>query len=352
MKIGTAEAIGGEVVYGSLEVTELPTGQTEQIPIVIVDGDEPGPTVWVTAGIHPDEITGIAVAQDFIDWLTETPLAGTVVCAPVLNPAGLRVNQRTSYYHDHDPNRYFGREDADGGLAPRVQELIDGRLYESIVETADAVVALHTSRPATHPYTIRSRVPYGECRDEAAAADLSDRVDAIATAFGLPVVTQFGADERRARSLHQALTEVATRQDGIPAITPELGGRYVVDEDVRRAGVAGLTNVLSVLEMVSDPIEPGTTYSLSFDGRHKRHVNPRTNVAGLVRYRVSEGAHIEPGDAVADIVSPDGRVKTTVESDCSGFVLSRMEGAAVYENDPLLDLATPDDEPIVVSTSD
>ena len=347
MKIGTAEAEAGASATGYLPVADLPTGGEERLPVVVVDGADPGPTVWITAAIHADETTGMAAAQDFAAGLRDEPLRGTVVCVPVANPAGLRTNGRTSYYHDDDPNRYFSRPEAGAGDPPRVQQVINERLYERIADTADAAIALHTSWVATHPYTIRPRVSYGSRRGEAAAADLSDRVGALAEAFGLPVVNQFGRRETEHRSLGHTLSGAAVA-DGIPAFTPELGGRFVVEEDAREAAVAGLHNVLHELGMVDDRATADASFSLPTDEPLRRRIHPHADAAGVVRYRVAEGDRVAAGQPVADIVTPHGTTRSTVESRVDGFVLSRMEGAAVYENDPLFDLAVPDDEPLVV----
>ncbi|MFC4550209.1 MULTISPECIES: succinylglutamate desuccinylase/aspartoacylase family protein [Halorussus] len=348
MKVGTAETSPGESDAGYLSVTDLPTGGADRLPVVVVDGEESGPTVWVTGAVHGDETTGMAAAQDFAAHVRGDLRRGTVVCVPVANPAGLRTNARTSYYHDDDPNRHFESVDPESARPPRVQQVVDERLYERIADTADALVDLHTSWVATYPYTIQPRVPYGENRDESAASDLSDRITALVEAFGLPVVRQFGREEIRRRSLQGTLTGAAVGRDGIPAFTPELGGRYVVEEDARRAAVAGLHNVCHSLGMVAEPMQTEASFSLPADGPLKRLVHPHADAAGIVRYRVSEGDRISAGQAVADIVSPHGTIEATVESRHDGFVLSRMEGAAVYENDPLLDLAVPDDEPLVV----
>lgn len=347
MRVGSVSATAGEVTAGYLRPTELPTGQKERIPVVVAEGERRGPTLWVTAGIHPDETTSIATAHAFVDWLADRPLAGTVVCVPVMNPAGLRLDQRSSYYHDQDPNRQFGRDDA-AASPKRVQALINDRIYERLSETADAIVSLHTSWAASHPYVLRPRVPESADRDDATTVEIRDRIVALADAFGIPPVNAFGAAESAERSMGHTLASQAVGRDGIPTVTPELGGRFAVDQDIRDEALAGLTNVLHTLGMVSDPTPVGDRYALSLSEPHKRHVHPHTATSGLVDHLVTEGDRVESGEPVAEIRSPNGRVETTVASDRSGFVLSRMEGAAVYENDPLLELAVPDDDPLIV----
>lgn len=352
MKVGTAESRPGEAATGHLSVAELPTGGTERLPVVVVDGEKPGPTVWATGAIHGDEPTGTAAIHEFLDRVRGDALSGTLVCVPVTNPAGVRTNSRTSYYHGDDPNRLFGREDEGGETPPRVQQVICERLYGEIRASADAVVSLHTSWVATYPYAIRPRVGYGAHRDESAAATLRDRVVDLADAFGLPVVNQFGRAETERRSLAHTLTGAAV-EDGVPAFTPELGGRFVVEEDAREAAVAGLYGVCSALGMVEEvPETPSPQFELPAEDDLKRFVHPHADAAGLVRYRVREGEWVDSGDVVADVVTPHGETKSRVATERSGYVLSLHEGAAVYENDPLLDLAVPDGEPLLYERSE
>ena len=349
LAVGTAVAEPGERATGSRHVAELPVGGDVSLPVTVVNGAATGPTVWVTAGIHGDEPTGTVVAHDVADRIDVDTLAGRVVCLPVLNPDGFRQNRRTASYHDDDPNRYFGREPSPTGDPPRVQQQICERIYEDIRETADALVALHTSWVATHPYTIRPRVPYGTNRDTSAAIALRDDIAALTDAFGLPVITQFDAATTEARELEYALTGAAVT-DGIPAFTPELGGRLVVERDVAAAAVDGLWNVFAALEMVAEPVTPAARFDLELETEHKRFVGPHTPVAGIVRYRVTEGTHLTTGDPVADVVDAHGAVQTTVTTPHDGVVLSRRERAAVYANDPLFDLAIPDDDPLLVES--
>lgn len=349
MRVGAAEADPGETATGYLTVADLPVGGSEELPVTVLNGVDPGPTVWVTGTIHGDEPTGMAVTHDVAERIAVGELAGAVVCLPVMNPAGFRTNARTSYYHDDDPNRYFGRGDADAGSPPRVQQVICERVYEDIRATADALVSLHTSWVATRPYSIRPRVPYGEGRSASEATALRDRLTELTEAFGMPVVNQFPPDETAARDLQHSLSGAAVA-DGIPAFTPELGGRLVVERDVAAAAVDGVWNVLHALEMVERPADRHPEFAFDFDGQLRRFDGPHTDVAGTVRYRVTEGDFVAADEVVAEVVGPHGGVKAAVAAPRDGYVLSRRERAAVYENDALLDMAVPDDAPLLIES--
>ena len=347
MHVGTAESAPGELVTGWFEVTDLPTGSPERLPVLIADGEQDGPTLWITAAIHGDEVTAMAAAQDVMAETLETTIDGTVVCLPNLNPAGLRRTSRTSYYHDDDPNRFFPDPDAESSQPPRVQELIDERVYEAFADTADALVDLHTAQVGSVPFLIRDRVLYGTERDEDEAHELAAELGRLVDAFDLPVVNEYAAEEYTDRNLQRSTAGAALNNAGIPAFTVELGSHTVVEEDARELGVRGLVNVMDERGMVDDEAEPLDVES-PVEFPVKRAVHPHTDVAGVVRHRVEAGDAIEAGDVVADVLTPHGERKAAVESEHDGYVLGRYEGVAAYENDPLASLAVRDEGDLVV----
>lgn len=352
MEVGTATATPGELATGYLEVTALPTGGVERLPVVIAEGEAEGPTLWVTASIHGNELNGLAVAQDVMTEDLPERLSGTVVCLPNLNPAGLRRNARTSYYRDDDPNRYFPDE-KERARPPGVQELIDRRLYDEIVSDADAVLSLHTAQVTSRAFIIRGRVPYGESRSEAEARAVSGEIDRLADAFGVPVVASFPHEEYLERGLNRSLAGALVDVAGIPSFTPELGGHSVVSERHREAGVTGTLNVMRALGMLpGEPVENEAAPESPVDFPVRRHWGPFTETPGIVRYRVDAGDRIEPGTPVADIVTPHGDVKATVTAEHEGYVVARLEGGVAYENDPLLSLAVRDDAALVVAADE
>ncbi|SIR27243.1 hypothetical protein SAMN05421858_2065 [Haladaptatus litoreus] len=347
MKLGTAESAPGELATGWFDVTDLPTGTPERLPVLIAEGDKDGPTLWITASIHGNEVTALATAQDVMQENLESKIRGTVVCLPNLNPAGLRQTSRTSYYHGDDPNRYFPDPDADGSRPPRVQELIDGRIYDAFEDSADALVDLHTAQVGSIPFVIRDRVLYGSERNEAEANELADELERVVDAYDFPVINEYAAEEYVEQNLQRSTAGSALNNAGIPAFTVELGGFEVVEEDTRAKGVVGLLNVMRELDMLPGDPKP-TGLSAPVDFPVKRAVHPHTDTAGIVRHRVEAGDTFEEGDVLADIVTPHGESKATVESDHDGYVVGRYHGVSAYENDPLASLAVRDDGDLVV----
>lgn len=353
MQVGTAAADVGELDRGWIEVTSLPTGIPEKLPVIIANGEDTGPEMWVTGTIHGDEVTGLAVAQDLMNPGLPEKLSGSVVCLPTLNPAGLRRNRRTSYYHGDDPNRYFPDPDVseeDRVRPPNVQELIDERIYEMFEDDADALLDLHTAQVGSIPFVIRDRVLYGDRRTEAEAESLAGAVGALASAIGLPVVREYEVEEYTDQDLQRSTAGAALNNAGIPALTLELGSHSVVDEALRAAGVVGCYRAMvevDLLQAVPDFAPTAAPYHPPVDYPVRRAVHPHTETAGIVRHRVEPGDELSAGDAVADIVTPTGEHKATVETDHDGYVIGRYEGVAAYENDPVTSLAVRDEGDLV-----
>jgi predicted deacylase len=228
------------------------------------------------------------------------------------------VTGRTSYYHGDDPNRYFPAGDADATRPPRVQEVIDRRLFDLVADSADALVSLHTSWVGSASYVIQPRVTYGRDRTEDEADALATRLTDLTAAFGLPVVNQYERSREVAEGLHRSLSGAAVHEAGIPAFTPELGGRYVVEDDARRYGVEGLKNVARALGIVDEPARSEPQLEAHTPSPRKRAVHPHTDTAGIVQYRVREGDVVDAGEPIADVVSPHGERKATVRTEQGG----------------------------------
>jgi predicted deacylase len=355
MQIGTARAEPGETSRGWLEVADLPTGGAERLPVTIVRGEREGSTVWVTASIHGDEVTPLAVAQDLLRSLSPGDLRGTLVCVPVLNPAGLQTTSRRSPYHYDDPNRFFPALDREGtpesetrSRPPRTQELIDRQVYDAIADTADSTAALldlHTAGIGSLPYTIRDQVCFGAERDRGAAEELDSALDRLTEALGLPVVSEFPVPEYFERNFHRTLSGSVLNTLGVPAVTIELGGHTIIDEAIRERALNGLARVLAAFDVLdtipeelrasanADPIAAPVSHPV------KRHDGPRVSRAGIVRHRVSAGDVIEAGDPIATVLTPHGEQREVVESAYDGYVLARKPGIAVHANDAICSLA-------------
>ena len=139
--VGTATAEPGSIATGRIEVTTLAGGMPLGMPVIVVNGAEPGPCLWIDGGIHGDEPEGLLMCQLLRRDVDPRRLKGTLVMVPVMNvpafQAGRRGNPLDTFAHDM--NRiYPGRPD--GFLTERVAHAHK----EWLVEVADLNIAVHS----------------------------------------------------------------------------------------------------------------------------------------------------------------------------------------------------------------
>ena len=77
-----------------------------------IDGTAPGPRLCVMAGMHVNEVAGIAAALQLIDYFSETAFSGQVAILPVTDPAAIatraaRIDRLTPELLKSAYERYF-----------------------------------------------------------------------------------------------------------------------------------------------------------------------------------------------------------------------------------------------------
>ncbi|MEZ4846139.1 MAG: succinylglutamate desuccinylase/aspartoacylase family protein [Bdellovibrionota bacterium] len=79
---------------------------TVSIPVHVVYGKKPGPTVCLTATLHGDEICGIEIIRQVLKGIKPDKLNGTVIFVPVVNVFGF-INSSRYLPDRRDLNRCF-----------------------------------------------------------------------------------------------------------------------------------------------------------------------------------------------------------------------------------------------------
>ncbi len=359
LEIGSARAQPGKFVYGALDAIDLPSGGIDQFPVIIAQGNERGPVLWLTASIHGAEYTGIAVIHRLLTPELLTALHGTIIAIPTLNPAGLRTGQRSPYYlPGQDPNRLFpappARQFGSTDSAPASPlELAYRRLFDLIASTANYLIDLHNFSIGALPFAFRDPVYYRDNRDRAVAQRLQDTVGKMLNAFGHTVINEFVSSEFLKKNLHRSVSGATLNTARIPAFTVELGGYMTVDPVIVSAAVAGLRNVLRWAGMLPDSPEPITGIRLLTPGFPvRRMMHPYAPGSGIVEYFVKSGDAVTIGDEIARLTDiygrPIGKNDGCVQTEYDGYVLGLSVGATCYQNDALLSLAVRDDSDLLL----
>jgi len=138
--IGGVTVEPGKRASIDLPLPPLYTHTSVSMPVQIINGRQPGPTMFVTAAIHGDEIVGIEIIRRLISTKALSRLSGTLIAVPIVNVFGFVTQSR--YLPDRrDLNRSFPGSER-GSMAARLAET----LMSEIVSKCTHGIDLH-SRP-------------------------------------------------------------------------------------------------------------------------------------------------------------------------------------------------------------
>jgi predicted deacylase len=207
----------------------------EMRPVTTVTGANPGPVLFVGAGVHGGEYPAIEAVIRLSTTLDPMSVAGTVILMPVLNLPAFR--QRTPFVCPVDnvnPNRVFPG-DPNGSYS----EQMTHALINEFVAHADAYLDLHGGDIP------EDLVPFSICRGGNEPVDVKSME--LATAFGLPYVL---AVSRPIQPAKGSSSYVAAAERGIPAVLAEAGGVGQLQEDAVDLLVLGVRRVMAHLGMI------------------------------------------------------------------------------------------------------
>lgn len=298
----------GSVERLEIPIARLPPGSMSAMPVVVVHGAHPGPTVWVNAAIHGDELNGIAIIRRLLGAIDAKDLSGTVIAVPIVNVFGLV--QESRYLPDRrDLNRAFPGSPR-GSLAARLAHLF----FETVVRRCSLGIDFHTGSNG------RCNLPQIRC-------NLDDPTTRrFAEAFGSPLLLH---SNLRDGSLRAAGSEL-----GIPVLLFEAGEAMRFDVASVQAGVDGSLRVLHELGMVSAS-PPQSEHPIT--ARKSKWI--RASRSGFCHLSVGLGERVEKGRIVAVIADTLGKSSVAIKARQAGIVIGRLNTALVHQGDALVHLA-------------
>jgi len=279
------------------------------IPIHVKRGRQEGPTLFVSAAIHGDELNGIEVIRRLKKLTILKKLRGTLILVPVVNVYGL--NTLTRYLPDRrDLNRSFPGS-AKGSLAARTAKVF----FDEVVKKSDYGIDLHTG--AIH----RSNLP--QIRTNINNKDTL----ALAKAFEAPVVLH---SELRDKSLR-----AEAQEQGIPILLYEAGEALRFDETAIKIGVKGIVQVLKALDMLPATKKRHYKNPLIF----KESSWTRAHKSGMLRTVKGLGDTVEKDEVIAYIDEPLTESSFELTASFDGVVIGKIQLPLVQEGDAVFNIA-------------
>jgi uncharacterized protein len=271
-----------------------PIGQPWLVPVVVVKGAQPGPRLLLTAGIHGDELNGIAVLHRLATTIDPAKLAGTLTLVPGLNPPGLMQSNRqwTPDWSRSAPNLNRELPGKEGGSA--IADFA-GRLWSRLIRpNADTAVDLHTqSRGTAYMMYAFASTPRTRRMAELVAPDI------------------IKMDKGDKGTVENTLTD-----DGVPAITLELGRPETFDDQMIARGEAGLLNLMREMKMLPGRVTPPpASLTVAND-----IVAARANKPGWMRLLLPLGSAVKKDQPIAIVRDAFGGPVETVTAPADGRI--------------------------------
>lgn len=309
LKIDGQEIPQGKVTRIDMPVAKLYTDTDVSMPIHITRSHQPGPTVFVSAAVHGDELNGIEIIRRLITQKTLKLSRGSLIAVPMVNVYGV-LNQSRYMPDRRDLNRSFPGSQS-GSLAGRVAH----KFLNQIVANCDYGIDLHTG--AIH----RSNLPQ-------IRAELDDEeTRTLARSFGVPVLINANL---RDGSLRESAVAGGTK-----ILLYEAGQALRFDELSIRAGLRGIINVLGQLGMVrkrrkGKQYEPFIAYKSMW---------MRAGASGIVRDLKKLGDQVKRDEVLSEIGDPFGHILERVRATRSGIVIGKQNIPLVQEGDAMFHIA-------------
>jgi hypothetical protein len=317
LTIGSVVARPGQAASGFIEVPAGVDAAT-RIPITIVRGAQPGPTLALIAGTHGSEVAPIVALQRVRATLDPAALRGTVLIVHVANmPSFLG---RTVYYSPIDGknlNRVYPGK-SDGTVSERIAYAITNQ----IIERTDYLVDMHSGdgNESLRPYTYWS--PLG----------LNARADSVAREMALA----WGSDHvvvdtvRPRDPKASVYTQNTAHIRGKPALTTEAGYLGIAAEDMVQRNVDGVFRLLRYCRMLTGDVEL-VRQPLFFD----RTEVLRSPATGVWHPKVERGQSVQKSALIGVLTDFFGEKVAEIRAPFGGIVLYVVGTPAMSQGEPM-----------------
>lgn len=294
----------GERAFLELEVAKLHTRNSIKIPVIVERAKKDGPTLLIMAGVHGDEVNGVAIVRNIIRKKYNKPKCGTIICIPVFNVFGY-LNQRREFPDGRDLNRMFPGF-ANGSLASQFAY----RFTKEIAPLVDYVLDFHSGGA--------ERANFPQIRVDI----LEEKALELAKVFGAPFISHSNYIPKSVRSTFNKLGKTILLFEG--------GKSQDLDDQVIRSGVKGAVNVMKHLGMHDGEIKPNKGSIIIQKSKWVR-----APYSGMFQLLVENGVWVNKKEIIGEITDPYGGFEKKVIAPFDGYIFCVNTAPIVNKGDAL-----------------
>jgi predicted deacylase len=317
--VGTASAAPGQKSTGYLEVAAGVDAATN-IPVIVINGEKPGPVLALVSGAHGTEYTSIIAIEKLINLLDPSQISGTVVLLPLVNIQSFE--QKVPHVNPLDSksmNRFYPGK-ADGTQTERVSLVIT----KQVVDRCDYLIDYHGGD------LDESLVPYAYWAPTGKEAQ--DKISKeMVLAFGLDRIIIW-RDRPTDLAATRYLDNTSTAR-GKPSIVVEAGYAGTVEADDVALLVNGTLSTMRALKMLSGeprPIENPVWLD--------RVVDVLSDGPGIWYPLVKRGTYVQEGMKIGFVTDYFGKVILDARAPISGIILHINAVPSLKKGDNIADI--------------
>jgi len=300
--VGDLTVAPGRKDRGFWHISSRTGGQPVSVPITVINGLEPGPTIWIHAGLHGDEYQSIAAAMELATTIRPEDIGGQIVLVTVLNPPALENFTRESGIDGVNLNTAFP-----GSYTGTTTQMLAAEVLGEVVEVADFAVDLHGGgmQLSLPPFTMYYEDDKGQGLR-------------LAQAFGIEILLKTGEKDRWVDGMFYAQAS----KRGVPAILVEGGWGPKVSREAVDIHIRGVRGVLSELGVLHRATPVGA--SVSITTVIEEDSRARATRGGFALILVEPGSTVRKGDLLATIHDYLGEKVEAILATTDGIVLDLL----------------------------
>ena len=309
---------GHELMPGKTVKDHIHVEGTElHVPHVLLCGEQPGPTVLITAGIHNAEYVGIQAAIELSNELDVSTLRGNVVLVPLVNRSGFENRTMSRVFEDgKNLNRVFPGN-REGSEAERLAHM----LFEVFIRNADAYIDLHCGDG------YETLIPYCYYLGDAPAEETAKRmVECVNVKYVVRSHCRTGGAYNLA-SLH-----------GVPSVLIERGQLSLFSREEIEADKADVCNILRRLGVLNGDW-------IRYPKQELLEYNDDAPCTGCWYPEKKPGDRFRKGEKLGEIRDYFGKSLFTELAPADGVLLYQTASLNIIEKGPMVSYGVPRPDP-------
>lgn len=303
----------GNSVLLDLEVAKLHTRTTVKVPVIVNRAKKAGPVVLLLAGLHGDEVNGVAIIREIIAQKINKPTKGTIICIPVFNIFGYLIQTR-EFPDGRDLNRVFPGS-PNGSLASQFAY----QFIENIAPFVDYIIDFHTGGGD------KDNMPQIRCHES------EEETMKLAEIFNPPFIIHSNYIPKSLRETLRKMNKTVLLFEG--------GKSKNIAPKVIAHGVRGAKNILIHLGLIEGIIEETVTPI-----HIKKTKWLRAPYSGMLKLNVKNGTYVKKKEVLGVILDPFGDFKKKVFAPFDGHIFCINKTPIVNKGDALFHISNESEE--------